>query len=83
LSDWVTYVDEQKADSLQQALANDYSLTHQGTFSPSGGPHNKGAHSNRKLNSDESQSAGKGEDFFSAVCEEGCLVNFTSLKQHN
>ena len=60
-----TYVDEQMADSLQQAavLADDYSLTHQGTFSPSGGPHNKGTHSNRKLNSDESQSAGKGEDF--------------------
>jgi len=44
-------------------LADDYSLTHQCTFSPSGGPHNKGTHSNRKFNSDESQSAGKGEDF--------------------
>ena len=30
-----TYVDEQKADSLQKAtvLADDYLLTHQGTFS--------------------------------------------------
>jgi len=57
-----TYVDEQKADSFQQAavLADDYSLTHQGTFSTSGGPNNKGAHNNHKFNRDDSQSAGKG-----------------------
>ena len=58
-------MDEQKADSLQQAavLADHYLLTHQGIFSTSGGPNNKGAHGNHKFNRDDSLSAGKCEDY--------------------
>jgi len=62
------YIDEQKADSLQQAavLADDYSLTHHSSFAASGGQQSKLVSSDanhRKFHGDESSSAGKGEDF--------------------
>ena len=63
-----TYIDEQKADSLQQAavLADDYSLTHHGSFATSGGSQNKSTPNDanhRKFRNDEFQATSKGEDF--------------------
>ena len=80
-------MDEQKADSLQQAavLADDYSLTHQGTFLISGGPNNKGAHSNHKFSRDDSQSVGKGEDFQRSLrrgMSGGLVCNYCKRQGH-
>ena len=63
-----TYIDEQKVDSLQRAavLADDYSLTHHGSFATSGGSQNKSTPNDanhRKFHNDDFQATGKGEDF--------------------
>ena len=69
-----TYIDEQKADSLQQAsvLANDYSLTHSSFSDSSHNSHNRGLHSDTTRTHADSKSTG------SAVDPQRNMQRFTS-----
>ena len=72
-----TYIDEQKADSLQQAavLADDYSLTYHGSFEMSDSSQTKLSHSDanhRNIPFSDPKSAGNAEDF-REHCEEALL----------
>ena len=69
-----TYIDEQKADSLQQAsvLADDYSLTHSSFSDSSHNSHNRGLHSDTTRTHADSKSTG------SAVDPQRNMQRFTS-----